>query len=301
MSLRPNRDVFITCAVTGAGDTTSRSDKVPVTPAQIAESAIEAALAGAAIAHIHVRDPETGKGSRAPALYREAVDRIAESGVDVALNLTAGMGGDLVLGSPDAPLPPDARHTDMVGAEERLLHVAELRPEICTLDCGTMNFGEGDYIMTNTPAMLKAMAARVQALGVRPEIEIFDTGHVLLAKWLKEQGVIDDPVMVQLCMGIPWGAPDDIPTFMAMVGNLPADWTFSAFSIGRNQLAYSALAVLAGGNVRVGLEDNLWLGKSVLATNGALVERAVRVVEGMGSRLIGPAEVRERLQLTRRW
>ncbi|MCW4115355.1 3-keto-5-aminohexanoate cleavage protein [Aurantimonas sp. MSK8Z-1] len=301
MPLTPTRDVFITCAVTGAGDTTSRSDKVPVTPAEIAAESIEAAKAGAAIAHIHVRDPETGKGARDPALYREVVERIRDSGVDMVLNLTAGMGGDLVLGSPERPLPPAADGTDMAGAEERLVHIAELKPEICTLDCGTMNFGEGDYIMTNTPAMLKAMAARIQALGVRPEIEIFDTGHLLLAKWLKDQGLIEDPVMVQLCMGIPWGAPDDIPTLMAMVQNLPADWTFSAFSIGRNQLPYAALALAAGGNIRVGLEDNIWLKKGVLASNGDLVAQAVKIAEGMGSRVLSPAEVRQKLKLERRW
>jgi uncharacterized protein (DUF849 family) len=301
MPLHPNRDVFITCAVTGSGDTAARSDKVPVTPAEIAASAVAAAKAGAAIAHIHVRDPETGKGARDPKLYAEVVARIRDAGVDMVLNLTAGMGGDLVLGSTEAPLPVDPAGTDMAGATERLAHVAALRPEICTLDCGTMNFGEGDYVMTNTPAMLKAMAGRIQALGVRPEIEIFDTGHLLLAKWLKAQGVIDDPVMVQLCMGIPWGAPDDIGTLKAIVDNLPADWTFSAFSIGRNQLPYAALAVLAGGNIRVGLEDNLWLGKGELATNEALVERAAAIARGMGARILGPAEVRAKLRLERRW
>ncbi|NDW03626.1 3-keto-5-aminohexanoate cleavage protein [Jiella pacifica] len=301
MPLHPSRDVFITCAVTGAGDTTGRSDKVPVTPEEIAAAAVEAAKAGAAIAHIHVRDPATGKPSRDLGLYREVVRLIAGSGVDVILNLTAGAGGDLVLGSPEAPLPPDPAGTDMAGAEERLAHVAELRPEICTLDCGTMNFGEGDYVMTNTPAMLKAMAARIKALGVRPEIEIFDTGHLVLAKWLKDQGLIEDPVMVQLCMGIPWGAPDDIPTLSAIMQNLPNDWTFSAFSIGRNQLPYAALALAAGGNIRVGLEDNIWLKKGVLATNGDLVERAVQIAEGMGSRIMKPAEVRAKLKLERRW
>lgn len=301
MPLRPSRDVFITCAVTGAGDTIGRSDKVPVTPEQIAAAAIEAAKAGAAIAHIHVRDPQTGKPSRDLGLYREVVRLIAASGVDVVLNLTAGAGGDLVLGSPEAPLPPDPAGTDMASAEERLAHVAELRPEICTLDCGTMNFGEGDYVMTNTPAMLKAMAARIEALGVRPEIEIFDTGHLVLAKWLKDQGLIEDPVMVQLCMGIPWGAPDDIATLSALVQNLPDDWTFSAFSIGRNQLAYAGLALAAGGNIRVGLEDNIWLAKGVLASNGDLVSRAVQIAEGMGSRVMTPAEVREKLKLERRW
>ncbi|MEH6721113.1 MAG: 3-keto-5-aminohexanoate cleavage protein [Aurantimonas endophytica] len=301
MPLQPNREVFITCAVTGAGDTTGRSDKVPVTPAEIAASAVEAARAGAAVAHIHVRNPETGKPSRDPALYRDVVERVAASGVDVVLNLTAGMGGDLVLGSAEQPLPLSVEGTDMVGAEERLVHIAGLRPEICTLDCGSMNFGEGDYVMTNTPAMLKAMAVRIRELGVRPEIEVFDSGHLVLAKWLKSQGLIDDPVMLQLCMGIPWGAPDDIQTLMAMVANLPPDWTFSAFSIGRNQLPYAAMAILTGGNIRVGLEDNIWLDKGVLATNGALVERAVKVAEAMGSRILSPAEVRERLKLERRW
>ncbi len=295
-----NREVFITCAVTGAGDTVGRSDKVPVTPAEIAAAAIEAAQAGAAVAHIHVRDPATGKGARDPKLYREVVERIRASGTDVVINLTAGMGGDLTFGSVEQPLPLSQSGTDMAGASERLTHVAELLPEICTLDCGTMNFGEGDYVMTNTPAMLKAMAGRIRDLGVRPEIEIFDGGHLVLAQWLKEQGLIDDPVLVQLCMGIPWGAPDDIATLMALVGNLPPGWIFSAFSIGRNQLPYAALAVLAGGNVRVGLEDNLWLGKGELATNGALVERAATIVTGMGARVLSPAEVREKLKLGKR-
>ena len=300
MALTPSREVFITCALTGAGDTTGRSDQVPVTPEQIARAGIEAAQAGAAVIHVHVRDPETGQPARAPALYREVVERVRDSGVDVVLNLTAGMGGDLTLGPADRPLPFSQAGTDLAGAEERLAHVTELLPEICTLDCGTMNFGEGGYIMTNTPAMLADMAARVRALGVRPEIEIFDTGHLVLAKWLARQGLIDDPVMVQLCMGIPWGAPDDVGTLMSMVNNLPAGWTFSAFSISRNQLPYVALAVLAGGNVRVGLEDNIWLEKGVLATNPALVARAVAIVENMGVRVLGPEAVREKLSLQKR-
>jgi uncharacterized protein (DUF849 family) len=301
MGLQPSREVFITCAVTGAGDTTGRSNKVPVTPRQIADACIEAAAAGAAVVHIHVRNPETGGPARDPALYAEAVGYIKESGTDVVINLTAGMGGDLTLGSVENPLPPSAAGTDMAGATERLAHVAKILPEICTIDCGTMNFGEGDYIMTNTPAMLKAMARQVQALGVRPEIEAFDTGHVLLAKWLKDQGLLDDPVMIQLCMGIPWGAPDDMATLMAMTANLPDDWVFSAFSIGRNQLPYAAMAVLAGGNIRVGLEDNIWLDKGVLATNGQLVERAATIARAMGSRVMSPAEVRAKLKLQKRW
>ena len=300
MSLAMNREVFITCAVTGSGDTTGKSDKVPVTPAQIADSAIEAARAGAAVVHCHVRDPDTGKPSRDPALFREVTDRIRVSETDVVLNLTAGMGGDLVLGGVETPLPPDTDGTDMAGATERLMHVADCRPEICTLDCGTMNFGHGDYIMTNSTAMLVEMASQMQALGVKPEIEAFDTGHLWFAKYLAEQGYIDSPALVQLCMGIPWGAPDDLNTLLAMVNNVPADWVFSAFSIGRNAMAYPAASVLAGGNVRVGLEDNLYLSRGVFATNAQLVEKAVNVVENMGAAIIGPDAVRERLQLTKR-
>ncbi|WP_294641336.1 3-keto-5-aminohexanoate cleavage protein [uncultured Aureimonas sp.] len=300
MPLAMNRDVFITCAVTGSGDTVAKSRNVPITPKEIAASAIDAAKAGAAVVHCHVRDPETGAASRRNDLYRELTDRIRSAEVDVVLNLTAGMGGDLVFGDVESPLPLNVQGTDMAGATERVSHIAECLPEICTLDCGTMNFSLGDYVMTNTPGMLRAMAARMTELGVRPEIEAFDTGHLWFAKQLVEEGLIEDPVLIQLCMGIPWGAPDDLNTFMAMVNNVPPGWTFSAFSIGRNALAYPAAAVLAGGNIRVGLEDNLYAGKGVLATNAQLVEKAAQVAEGMGARIVGPAEVRERLKLQKR-
>lgn len=293
-----NTEVFITCAVTGAGATSERSELVPVTPPQIANAAIEAARAGAAIAHIHVRDPETGGPSRDLALYREVVERIRASDVDVVLNLTAGMGGDLVLGGVESPLPPNPDGTDLAGATERLAHVAELRPEICTLDCGTMNFAEGDYVMTNTPSMLREMARRITELGVRPEIEVFDTGHLVFAKQLIEEGLVDEPAMLQLCMGIPYGAPDDPGTLLALVNQLPRRCVFSAFAIGRMQLPFVALAAIVGGNVRVGLEDNLWLERGVKATNGQLVERARAILEAMNVRVLGPAEVRERLELT---
>ena len=181
-----------------------------------------------------------------------------------------------------------------------MAHIAECRPEICTLDCGTMNFAEADYVMTNTPGMLRAMGARMTELGVKPEIEAFDTGHLWFAKELVKEGVLDSPALVQLCMGVPWGAPDDLNTFMAMVNNVPDDWNWSAFSLGRSQMAFAAAAVLAGGNVRVGLEDNLWLEKGVLATNAQLVARARGIIEGMGARVIGPDEVRERLGLVKR-
>jgi uncharacterized protein (DUF849 family) len=292
-----NRDVFITCAVTGSGDTVDKHPGVPVTPQQIAEAAIEAAKAGAAIAHMHVRDPKTGKAARRVELYAEVVDRIRSANVDVIINLTAGMGGDLVFGAGENPLPLDPAGTDMVGPTERLAHVAQLLPEICTLDCGTMNFALGDYVMTNTPSTLRAMARQVQALGVRPELEVFDFGHLVFAKQLIAEKLIDDPCMIQLCMGIPYGAPDDPLTLMALVNQLPPGAVFSAFSIGRNQLPYAAMAALAGGNVRVGLEDNLFLDRGVLASNGQLVERAATIVTNMGARVLGPAEVRAKLKL----
>ncbi|XDZ67089.1 3-keto-5-aminohexanoate cleavage protein [Alphaproteobacteria bacterium LSUCC0684] len=294
-----NTEVFITCALTGAGDTTGKSDLVPVTPAQIANDAIEAAKAGAAIAHCHVRDPETGAPARDVALYREVVDRIRSADTDVVINLTAGMGGDLIIGSAEAPLPLHPS-SDMVGASERTEHVRTLLPEICTLDCGTMNFSHGDYIMANTPSMLRAMAGQMQEAGVRPEIEVFDTGHLVLAKQLVSEGLIDDPVMVQLCMGIPYGAPDDINTFMSMVNNMPEGWIWSAFSIGRGQLPYAALAPIAGGNVRVGLEDNIYLRRGELASNAQLVERAVTILEAMNIRVMTPEDVRAKLKLKKR-
>ena len=298
MTLAMASEVFITCAVTGAGDTAGRSPHVPVTPDKIAEAAIEAAAAGAAIVHIHVRDPATGKGARDPALFREVMERLRAAEVDMVINLTAGMGGDLVLGGTENPLPPDPDGTDMAGAAERLAHVAELRPEICTLDCGTMNFAAGgDYVMTNTPAMLKDMARQIQALGVRPELEVFDTGHLVFVDEMIAEGLIDAPPMIQLCMGIPYGAPDDPGTLQALVGRLPAGAVWSAFSIGRRQLPYIAMAALFGGNVRVGLEDNLFLARGELATNGALVERARTILEAMNIRILGPAEVRRLLNL----
>ncbi|MDP2580702.1 3-keto-5-aminohexanoate cleavage protein [Shimia thalassica] len=300
MPLQMNREVFITCAVTGSGGTQDRSPHVPRSPEQIANSAIAAAKAGAAVVHCHVRDPETGAPSRDLGLYREVTDRIRDSETDMVLNLTAGMGGDIVFGDAENPLPLNAAGTDMVGATERMAHIAECLPEICTLDCGTMNFAEADYVMTNTPGMLRAMGQMMTDLGVKPEIEAFDTGHLWFATQLVKEGILTSPALVQLCMGVPWGAPNDLNTFMAMVNNVPSDWNWSAFSLGRDQMAYVAASVLAGGNVRVGLEDNLWLDKGVLAENYQLVERAVGVIEGMGAKVIGPEVVREKLGLVKR-
>ncbi|EEW59378.1 conserved hypothetical protein [Ruegeria sp. TrichCH4B] len=297
MPLSMNREVFITCAVTGSGGTQDRSPHVPRSPKEIAESAIAAAKAGAAIVHCHVRDPETGAPSRDLGLYREVTDRIRDSDTDVVLNLTAGMGGDIIFGGVENPLPVNTAGTDMIGASERVAHVADCLPEICTLDCGTMNFAEADYVMTNTPGMLQAMGKMMTDLGVKPEIEAFDTGHLWYAKQLVKDGILEANALVQLCMGVPWGAPNDLNTFMAMVNNVPDDWNWSAFSLGRDQMAYVAASVLAGGNVRVGLEDNLYLDKGVLAENWQLVERAGTIISNLGARVITPAEVREKLGL----
>lgn len=300
MPLSMRGKVFITAAITGSGNTQDRSALVPRSPEQIADAALAAAKAGAAIVHCHVRDPESGAPSRLRSLYREVTDRIRQSDTDMVLNLTAGMGGDLVFGPVDAPLPLRDKATDMAGAAERVAHIAECRPEICTLDCGTMNFAEADYVMTNTPGMLRAMAGIMQEIGVRVEVEAFDTGHLWLAKQLVKEGLITDPVLVQLCMGVPWGAPDDLNTFMAMVNNVPDDWVFSAFSLGRHQMPYVAAAVLAGGNVRVGLEDNLYLERGVLATNAQLVDKAASLIEKMGVEVMSPQQVRDELHLEKR-
>ena len=297
LTIKPN--IFITCAITGSGSTQDLSSNVPRSPKQIADSAIAAAKAGAAVVHCHVRDPKTGVPSRDPRLYRELTDRIRDSKTDVILNLTAGMGGDMFFGPPSAPLPLK-NETDMGSAESRMEPIADCLPEICTLDCGSMNFGEGDYVMTNTPGMLRTMGSMMTALGIKPEIEAFETGHLWFAKQLVKEGVIESPALVQLCMGIPWGAPNDLNTYMAMVNNIPSDWHWSSFSISRDQMPYVAASVLAGGNVRVGLEDNIWLEKGLLATNESLVSKATTIIEAMGSTLMSPQQVRDLLGLTKR-
>ena len=290
-----NQEVIVTCALTGAGDTVGRSPHVPVTPAQIAASAVEAANAGAAVVHIHVRNVETGGPSREVALYADVVRRVKESGVDVVINLTAGMGGDLVIDQEDPLKPVDG--TDLVNAMDRLPHVEELLPDICTLDCGSLNFGEGSQLYISTPDMLRAGAKRIQELGVKPELEIFDTGHLWFASKMVEEGLIDPPPLFQLCMGIPYGAPAEPNLLQAMVQLLPAGAQWASFAIGRNQMPWVAQSVLLGGHVRVGLEDNLYLGKGVKATNGQLVERAVGIVEDLGATVVGPDRARELLRL----
>ncbi len=290
-----NDSVIITCALTGAGDTVGRSPHVPVTPAQIARSAVEAAEAGAAVVHIHVRDPETGAPARDPRLYREVVERVKETGTDVVINLTAGMGGDLVI-DPEEPLR-QLPGTDLVSGLERLPHVEELLPDICTLDCGSLNFGDGSNLYVSTPDMLRTGARRIQELGVRPELEIFDTGQLWFAKQLLAEGLLDDPTVFQLCMGIPWGAPAEPGVLKAMVDLLPEGAQWASFALGRMQMPWVAQSILLGGNVRVGLEDNLYLSRGVKATNGQLVERAVQITELLGARVATPDEARQRLRL----
>ncbi len=291
-----NREIVITCAVTGAGDSAHKHPGLPITPAQIAEAAIEAAKAGAAVAHCHVRDPDTGQGSRDPALYREVVDRIRSSDTDVIINLTAGMGGDLYIGAGDQPLQ-FGNETDLVGAIERLIHVEELRPEICTLDCGSYNFGEGSLVYVSTPDMLREGAKRIQALGVKPELEVFDSGQLWFVNQMVEEGLIDDPPLIQLCLGIAWGAPADPGTMKSLVEHLPAGAIWASFGLGAMQMPMAAQAALLGGHVRVGLEDNLYLERGVLATNAQLVDRARNMLELMGARTLSPAEARVKLGL----
>ena len=293
-----NYEVIVTCAVTGAGDTVGKNPHVPVTPRQIADAAIEAANAGATVVHCHVRDPKTGKGSRDPVLYRELMEHIKASGVDVIVNLTAGMGGDLEIGPGERPT--DYRPgTDLVCPLTRLVHVEELLPDICTLDCGTLNFGDGDTIYVSTPAALRVGARRITELGVKAELEIFDTGHLWFSKQMMKEGLLFDPLF-QLCLGIPWGAPADTTTMKAMVDNLPAGVTWAGFGIGRLQMPMAAQAILLGGNVRVGLEDNLWLDKGVPASNGTLVERVIKLIECMGAKPMTPAEGRIKMNLKKR-
>ncbi len=294
-----NHEVIVTCAITGAGDTVGKHPAIPVTPKQIADAAIAAAKAGATVVHCHVRDPQTGKGSREVKLYREVVERIRSSGTDVIINLTAGMGGDLEIGAGEDPLK-FGPNTDLVGAMTRLAHVEELLPEICSLDCGTLNFGDGDMTFVSTPNQLRAGAKRIQQLGVKPELEVFDTGHLWFASQMIKEGLIDRPPLFQFCLGIPWGAPANTISMKAMKDNLPEGAIWAGFGIGRMQMPMVAQAMLLGGNARVGLEDNIWLDKGVPASNESLVERACEIIRRLGARPLSPAEGRKKLGLKAR-
>jgi uncharacterized protein (DUF849 family) len=291
-----NRNVIVSCAVTGSGDTVGKHPAIPVTPEEIATAAIEAAKAGAAIAHIHVREPDTGKPSRRVDLYREVVERIRGSDVDVIINLTTGMGGDLYFGSDDEPMN-FGESTDCVGQMERIEHVEELLPEICSLDCGSFNYSGGDYVYISTENMLKLGARRLQEIGVKPELEVFELGHLSFAKYLLAQGLLDHPLLFQVCLGIRWAAEATTSSFKAMVDELPEGANWAGFGIGAMEMPMVAQAVLLGGNVRVGLEDNIYLEKGVFASNAQLVERACNIVQLMGCSIQTAAEARQALGL----
>lgn len=295
-----NSKVIITCAITGAGDTVGKHPAIPVTPEEIATSALEAASAGAAIVHCHVRDPETGKGARDVHLYREVMEGIRAKNTDVIINFTAGMGGDLQIGLGETPRDFDEDLTDLVGPIERLLHVDELRPEICTLDCGSLNFGDTGGIVVQTPIQLREQAKLIRSYGVKPEMEIFDSGNLWFAKQMCAEDLVDEPPMFQLCLGIPWGAPVNTQTMAYMVGELPENAVWAGFGIGRMQMPMVAQAALLGGHVRVGLEDNLYLEKGVYGSNGSLTERAAEILRLMGSTVASPNEAREILGLEAR-
>jgi len=296
MGQRMNRNVIVSCAVTGSGDTVGKHPAIPVTPKEIATAAIEAAKAGAAIAHIHVREPDGGKPSRRVELYAEVVERIRGSDVDVIINLTTGMGGDLYFGPDDEPMN-FGDNTDCVGQMERIKHVEDLLPEICSLDCGSFNYSGGDYVYISTENMLKIGAKRLQEIGVKPELEVFELGHLSFAKYLIAQGLLDSPPLFQICLGIPWAAEANTASFKAMVDALPDGCNWGGFGIGATEMPMVAQAVLLGGNVRVGLEDNIYLEKGVFASNAQLVERACNIVQLMGCSVQTPAEARQTLGL----
>ena len=290
-----NYEVIVSCAVTGAGDTVGKSPLIPVTPEEVANAAIEAAKAGASIAHIHVRDPETGKGSRDPELFKEAVDRIRSSDTDVVINLTSGMGGDWNPSDDDPSMPGPG--TDMIGPLERLAHVKELLPEICSLDCGTLNFGNGNDIYIATPPYLRKMAELTKEWGVKPELEVFELGHLRFAKQMIIEGLIDEPPMFQICLGIPWGADHSVDTLKVMKDELPGEAVWGGFGISRMQMPIAAATVAMGGNVRVGLEDNIYLERGVHATNAQLVEKVIGIIDRMGARTVTTTEARKKLGL----
>lgn len=293
-----NRSVIITCAVTGSGDSAGKTPHLPITPKQIADASIDAAKAGAAIAHIHVRDPDTGAPTRDLALYREVVDRIRSSDTDVVINLTTGMGGDLFLGPDDNPLDFD-KATDCVGQVERMEHVEELLPEICSLDCGSFNYPVDNYVYISSTNMLRIGAERLQKIGVKPELETFDLGHIWFAKQMIEEGLIESPPLFQICLNVRWAAEALPRNFQTMVDNLPDKANWSAFGLGALEMPMVAQSAMLGGHARVGLEDNLYLDRGILGTNAQLVERARNILELIGCKVQSPQEARDSFSLKR--
>ena len=297
-----NSDVIITCAVTGDDTKVTKSPHCAITPREIDDTAIAAAKAGAAIVHIHVRDPETGSFSMETKHYREVVKLIKESKTDVIINLTCGMGGYIVVGDnglKDTPAPG----SDFCSQEDRMRHVIDLcheglyRPDIATIDCGSLNFGDDNRAYVSTPNYLRKGVQIARDLGVKPELEVFDTGNLWFVKQMMKEGLLNDPAMIQLCMGIPYGVPADTGHLLAMVNSMPSSAVWSSFAISRMQMPWVAQSILLGGHVRVGLEDNLYLSKGVYASNAQLVERARTIIEAMGAKVMSAADARERLKL----
>jgi 3-dehydrocarnitine:acetyl-CoA trimethylamine transferase len=291
------RKIIVSCAITGSADTPARNRAVPVTPVEIAVSAIDAAKAGAAIVHIHVRDPQTTRPSMDLALYREVVERIRASGSDVLINLTTGPGARFIPGT-DNPLKPSAGSTLSLPTE-RVRHVIELAPEICSLDMGSMNMGK--QVFMNTPPHLEAMAVSTRDAGVMPELEVFEAGHLLLAKQMIETGHIKPPGLFQICLGISWGQPATPEALIYMRSLLPAGCVWFSFGISLHQFPIAAQTILLGGHVRVGLEDNLYLEKGKLApSNAVLVEKAAKIIDILGDQVATPEEARQMLGLETR-
>ena len=288
----PN-EVIITCAVTGSHQNFHKHPDYPITPRQIAQSCLEARRAGAAIVHVHVRDPETGAAAGETALYREVVERVRDAGSDLLINLTTGFGGRFTPGEDDPRTAGPG--TTLIPPEERVRHVEELKPEICTLDVGTFNFGASVFM--NTPDHLRVMAARIKAAGIKPEVEVFEPGHVIFAKQMMEEGLIEDPPMFQLCLGILYASPATGEAMTFLKSLLPESARWSAFGVSRHQFPMVAEAVEQGGNVRVGLEDNLYLAKGEYASNGQLVEKAVGIIRDLGAEPAEPARARQILGL----
>ena len=288
------RKVMISCAVTGSADTPGKNPAVPVTPEQIANSCLDAAKAGASIVHIHVRDPKTTKPSMDKAHYREVVERIRAKNTDVLINLTTGPGARFFHDATD-PSKPSADSV-LRGPAERVQHVMELKPEICSLDMGSLNMG--DRVFINTPSHLKAMALSIKDAGVTPELEVFETGHLLLAKRFLEDGLVKSPALFQICLGISWGQPATPEAMIYMRNLLPTDCTWFAFGISLWQFPMAAQAVLLGGHPRVGMEDNIYLEKGKLApSNAALVEKAGKIIQTLGEEIATPADARQMLKL----
>ena len=286
-----SQEVIVTCAVTGGHNNFQKHPDYPITPTQIADSCLAARDAGASIVHIHVRDPETGVRSGNPALFREVTQRIRDAGSDVLINLTTSEGARFVPDDEDPKVGGPG--TTLRKPLERLVHIDELRPDICTLDVGTFNFGE--QIFVNTPAHLRTMAAHIRKLGVKPEMEVFEPGHIMFARRMMDEGLIDEPPMFQLCLGIPHAAPAT-PEVLALMRNLlPENACWAAFGISRWEFPVVAQAVTHGGNVRVGLEDNLYLSPGEFASNAQLVEKAVRIVKELGADIAEPQRAAEML------